>query len=190
MKGVRQSCLGERYWATMRQSATVSGDMRAESVTYQPGSICNPSARRYTCPPPTAIIVGVRHASPAILRAVPTIFTPKPRVMPGADMLLKKEDLMHQRKSLRLKHYDYRQPGYYYLTLCCLNKKTLFRTLYAQSKLAESEGDNRTGITPKPDSTFSQMPARQLYHYAQSPALHSDHIGWQPAPAQHHHWEL
>ncbi|MCP2232360.1 transposase [Erwinia aphidicola] len=33
---------------------------------------------------------------------------------------------MHQRKSLRLKHYDYRQPGYYYLTLCCLNKKHYF----------------------------------------------------------------
>ena len=43
---------------------------------------------------------------------------------------------MHQRKSLRLKHYDYRQPGYYYLTLCCLNKKHYFgRCTHSQSWL-------------------------------------------------------
>ncbi|MGR2856113.1 transposase [Erwinia sp. 1181_3] len=41
-------------------------------------------------------------------------------------MLPKKEDVMQQRKSLRLKHYDYRQPGYYYLTLCCQQRRPLF----------------------------------------------------------------
>ncbi|MTD27065.1 transposase [Erwinia sorbitola] len=45
---------------------------------------------------------------------------------------------MTQRKSLRLSHYDYHQPGYYYLTLCCQQKNAIFgRCLNNQRYLSQ-----------------------------------------------------
>jgi REP element-mobilizing transposase RayT len=33
---------------------------------------------------------------------------------------------IHQRKSIRMKGFDYTQPGYYFVTICCQNKECLF----------------------------------------------------------------
>ena len=35
----------------------------------------------------------------------------------------------HQRKNLRLQHYDYSRAGYYYVTICTQNKKPYFGTI-------------------------------------------------------------
>lgn len=37
----------------------------------------------------------------------------------------------HRRKSLRLRHYDYRQNGLYFITLCCKNRECLFGEIYS-----------------------------------------------------------
>lgn len=33
---------------------------------------------------------------------------------------------IHHRKSIRLKEYDYSQPGYYFITFCTHNRENLF----------------------------------------------------------------
>lgn len=33
---------------------------------------------------------------------------------------------MHQRQSIRLKHYDYASAGYYFITICCFQRLPLF----------------------------------------------------------------
>lgn len=33
------------------------------------------------------------------------------------------------RRSIRLRHYDYSQPGYYFITICCQNKVSLFGSI-------------------------------------------------------------
>lgn len=35
---------------------------------------------------------------------------------------------MRNRKTIRLRHFDYSTPGYYYVTICTHNRKNLFRT--------------------------------------------------------------
>lgn len=35
---------------------------------------------------------------------------------------------MKHRKNLRLRHFDYSSPGYYYITICAHNRKSIFRT--------------------------------------------------------------
>ena len=32
---------------------------------------------------------------------------------------------LHSRKSIRLKHYDYSLPGYYFITICTKNKECI-----------------------------------------------------------------
>ncbi len=36
---------------------------------------------------------------------------------------------MKNRKTIRLRHFDYSSPGYYYITVCTHNRKAIFRTL-------------------------------------------------------------
>ena len=33
---------------------------------------------------------------------------------------------IHHRRSIRLKHYNYRSEGFYFITICCKNKECLF----------------------------------------------------------------
>ena len=35
---------------------------------------------------------------------------------------------MKNRKTIRLRHYDYSSPGYYFITICAHNHKSIFRT--------------------------------------------------------------
>ena len=44
----------------------------------------------------------------------------------------------HYRRSIRLKEYDYSQPGWYYITICTYNKKCLFGRI-ANSKMVLNE---------------------------------------------------
>ena len=37
--------------------------------------------------------------------------------------------MLPQRKKLRLQHYDYRTNGFYFITVCCLDKRPLLGTL-------------------------------------------------------------
>lgn len=53
---------------------------------------------------------------------------------------------MHHRRSIRLKHYDYSQTGFYFITLCVQNKESLFgeiienkMTLNAAGEMIEKE---------------------------------------------------
>ncbi len=47
---------------------------------------------------------------------------------------------MENRKSLRLKEYDYSQPGYYYVTLCTYNKECLFGYIADEVMVLNSKG--------------------------------------------------
>jgi putative transposase len=47
---------------------------------------------------------------------------------------------MENRKSLRLKKYDYSQPGYYYVTLCTHNKECLFGYITDEAMVLNSKG--------------------------------------------------
>lgn len=39
---------------------------------------------------------------------------------------------IHHRKSIRLKYYDYRSEGFYFITICCKNKECLFGQIINQ----------------------------------------------------------
>ena len=38
--------------------------------------------------------------------------------------------MLPQRKTIRLQHYDYHADGYYFVTVCCLDKRPLLGTLH------------------------------------------------------------
>jgi len=48
---------------------------------------------------------------------------------------------IHQRRSVRLKHYDYSQDGAYFLTLCTHNRQCLFGTIENQLMLLNNLGE-------------------------------------------------
>lgn len=47
---------------------------------------------------------------------------------------------IHHRKSIRLKHYDYRKDGFYFITICCKNKECLFGQIVNQQILLNNLG--------------------------------------------------
>ncbi|KAE9533394.1 hypothetical protein A1D25_08140 [Ursidibacter arcticus] len=48
---------------------------------------------------------------------------------------------IHHRKSIRLKHYDYRAEGFYFITICCKNKECLFGQIVDQQILLNDLGN-------------------------------------------------
>lgn len=48
---------------------------------------------------------------------------------------------IHHRKSLRLKYYDYRQNGLYFLTLCCKNRECLFGEIISETMVFNQLGE-------------------------------------------------
>ncbi len=47
----------------------------------------------------------------------------------------------HYRKSIRLKDYDYSQPGYYFVTICAANQECIFGTIIAEQMQLTPSGD-------------------------------------------------
>jgi putative transposase len=46
----------------------------------------------------------------------------------------------HRRRSIRLKHYDYTQAGFYFITLCVQNKESLFGEIIEDQMILNSAG--------------------------------------------------
>ena len=47
---------------------------------------------------------------------------------------------IHHRKSIRLKNYDYSQAGFYFITICCQNKKYLFGEIVGEKMILNNAG--------------------------------------------------
>jgi len=49
---------------------------------------------------------------------------------------------IHHRRSIRLKHYDYRQAGLYFITLCTQNRQCLFGHITHQKMILNTAGNS------------------------------------------------
>lgn len=72
--------------------------------------------------------------------------------MPGVNTAKRDQGLpdrfdpcVHKRRSIRLKGYDYRQPGAYFVTICTLNRDMLLREIAEDSQGASQLLLNRHG---------------------------------------------
>ena len=74
----------------------------------------------------------------------------------------------YQRRSIRLKGYDYSSPGYYFVTICTHDKKCLFGNVvkgemkFNKGKMDFSKGKIEKVVTkPKREVNVGTMPKRE-----------------------------
>jgi hypothetical protein len=71
---------------------------------------------------------------------------------------------VHNRRSIRLKGYDYSKPGAYFITICCDERKCRFGNIVGAGFTSAPNIDNRTTARVAPTSA-SISPAMQLNEY-------------------------
>lgn len=69
---------------------------------------------------------------------------------------------IHHRKSLRLKHYDYRQNGLYFITICCKDRQCLFGNIVANEMNLNNLGEMVRECWLKIPNYYSQVNLHQF----------------------------
>ncbi|GIW45209.1 MAG: hypothetical protein KatS3mg077_2491 [Candidatus Binatia bacterium] len=78
----------------------------------------------------------------------------------------------HHRRSIRLKGYDYTQPGAYFVTICTHDRACLFgEVVDGQMRLNEA-GSRRTTMLGRHTEPFPARSIGCIHHHAQPCAWH------------------
>jgi hypothetical protein len=84
---------------------------------------------------------------------------------PAADMHLHPEG--RQRRSIRLKGYDYTQSGAYFVTICIQDCIQALGTIVEEEVCLSDAGKDRTWMLGRDSASLSERVAGRVHHYAE-----------------------